>query len=208
MTVKFNPHGSAIAELQKLLNSVEDRLPRSGVGSEKTPITWRDVKQFKLFRADLADDKSAREQMEQWIKEQSGNGPWVPFQPAALNADGSVTIPETFRTGRSPGEIVALYAAPIDPRVRLMVDYDTMLLKAATHLENDMPKLVSLVRKEANDDGALSRDEVNQIRVLIDAIAAATESLEPMMAFRQKLAGSIIDVPGPIYILPPYPRDR
>src|SRR5258706_8210582 len=96
------------------------------------------------------------------------------------------------RLERRPGEFVALYDARPDPvflgKAQLLIKFDSMLLAAAKSLETSLPKLVDLVRREANDDYKLSNDEVDQVKLVIGAIEASIGNIGDLMAYRQTLA--------------------
>jgi hypothetical protein len=186
VAIQFNPHKVSLGTLENMMELIARRVPNEG---QETSITRQDVNRWNKFRDQLKQEKPADQSLREWIEQQDQGG-WVPFQPGVLNRDGSVTMPERFE--RRPGDFVSLYDARPDPvfleKAQLLIKFDSMLLAAAKSLEASLPKLVDLVRTEANDDYKLSNDEVEQIRSVIAAIEASTGSIADLMAYRQELA--------------------
>lgn len=190
----INPHTNSLQKLDHMMETISTRIDSEHDGDEKSDITRGDVRQWKDFRKALGQEPTFVDAVRDAIEKQDGR--WIPFQPAILSADGTVSMPTAFRGG--PGDIVALYDAHPDPvfkeKAELLIKFDTMLLDASANLDASISKLVQLVRREANDDHALSKDEIAQVTIVMEGVQAGVESLDDVVAYREALAKQLVDL--------------
>ncbi len=190
----INPHVKSLQKLDTMMETISSRIDDQHGGDDKTPINQGDVRQWNDFKKTLGQERTFIDTVRDAIEKQDGR--WIPFQPAILAADGTVSMPTEFRRG--VGDMVALYDARPDPvfkeKAELLIKFDTMLLDASASLDASISKLVQLVRREANDDHALSTDEIAQVRIVMDGIQAGVESLDDVVAYRQALAKELANL--------------